>query len=165
MIPKVLTTQIGSAIMKMELAEENRIESSLEISTYLARLKYALSSNHVKIQFLQDRKLDNLRDEKYTNRFTVADLFPKEDPVVALHRELASLGVENYVETVKDKRYPKRSEMRVFGKTYFDDQVYIKIRVELIKPSSAGIGDHVFIMSFHYAERAFKDSDFQYRKN
>ena len=70
---------------------------------------------------------------KHTNQFTVADLFPDENPVSALKRELQTLSVEEYMQTVKDLRYPKRSEMREFGKVYDGKgEVYIKIRVELL---------------------------------
>ena len=36
---------------------------------------------------------------------------------------------EKRIETVKDRRFIKRSEMRVFGKNYNSNDVYIKIRV------------------------------------
>lgn len=55
--------------------------------------------------------------EKYTNRFTIANLFPNENPIDALRRELLILQTEDYIRTVKDLRFPKRSEMREFGKT------------------------------------------------
>lgn len=53
--------------------------------------------------------------------------------------------------------------MREFGKVYNGkDDVYIKIRVELL-------GMHgnttTFVMSFHFAERAFIPEMFPYRKN
>ncbi|MBK5262783.1 MAG: hypothetical protein JJE17_09480 [Peptostreptococcaceae bacterium] len=57
---------------------KKRIEKKLDVSTYLARLKYVLNSGKAKIQFQQDRLVDNLRDPIYTNRYTIADLFPKE---------------------------------------------------------------------------------------
>ena len=90
-------------------------------------------------------------------------LFPNENPVDALKRELLSLNVENYMQTVKDFRFPKRREMREFGKTYNGtDDVYIKIRVELL-----GIYGQTttFIMSFHFAEKAFTPEMYPYRKN
>lgn len=77
--------------------------------------------------------------------------------------------MEEYIETVKDQRFPKRSDMRVFGRKYSGKDVYIKIRVELVKTSNCmknGSGDnYIFVMSFHYSEEAFTDSDFPYRKN
>ena len=90
-------------------------------------------------------------------------LFPNENPMEALKRELLSLNIENYMRTVKDLRFPKRSEMREFGKVYNGtDDVYIKIRVELL-----GIYGQTttFVMSFHFAERAFTPKMFPYRKN
>ena len=135
--------------------ETKRIEQRLEVDTYLERLKYSITSSHVELRFQQERRVDSQRDERFTNRFTVADLFPDEDPVKALKRELVELKLENYIETVKDTRFPHKSEMRVFGKRYGAD-VYIKFRVDMIN------GNIVFVMSFHYAEYPFSESDFPY---
>lgn len=140
------------------------IESKLEVSTYVDRLKYALASNQAKIQFQEQRRVDEARDEKYTNRFTVADLFEDEDPVIALKRELSNIVVEDYIETVKDLRYPKRSDMRVFGKTYNKEDVYIKIRVELLKTTLGATEDFIFVMYFHYSTENFDKDTFPYGK-
>lgn len=138
-----------------------RIETEDEIKAYVARMKYALNTN-AKITFQINRKVDEERDIKYTNRYTIAELFPDDNPKDVLRRELLALSVKDYQYTVKDDRYPKRSEMRVFGKTYNDDDVYIKIRVELM--STADCGEHsVFVMSFHFSEIPFSKDDFPYR--
>ena len=50
--------------------------------------------------------------------------------------------------------------MRVFGRKYGDD-VYIKIRAELLKSDSGK--DEIYVMSFHYAEWAFTERDFPYK--
>ena len=139
-----------------------RIESELEIKAYIQDLRFALS-NGAKIDFQVKRRVDDNRDEKYTNQYTVNTLFPDENPVDALKRELLSLSVEDYLQTVKDLRFPKKSEMREFGKVYNGkDDVYIKIRVELL-----GIYGQTttFVMSFHFAERAFTPEMFPYKKN
>jgi len=163
MIPKYLTIRNGSVIMKQtDVTEEKQIESKFEVITYLDRLKYALQTDHARIQFQQTRHVDQRRNEKFTNRYTVSKLFPQEDPVEALKRELLLLDVADYIETVKDTRYTQRSEMRVFGKKYSGEDVFIKIRVELFKASAAGTENAVFVMSFHYAEEDFVESDFPY---
>ena len=138
-----------------------RIESELDVRAYLQNLKYALDHG-AKITFQEERLVDQRRDQRYTNRFTVADLFPDENPVVALKRELQKLTVEEYMQTVKDLRFPKRSEMREFGKVYDGKgDVYIKIRVELLSE----YGNHTtFVMSFHYATIPFTFEMFHYRK-
>ena len=144
--------------------ENKRIETKQEVKTYLAKLKYAIN-NGAKIFFQANRKVDDDRDEKHTNSYTVATLFPDEDPVDALKNELLSLSVEEYLCTVKDLQFPNRSEMRVFGRKYtsFED-VYIKIRVELIAETS--YGSHMtFVMSFHFAEFPFGEDDFPFKKN
>ena len=138
-----------------------RIESELEVKTYIQDLKFALN-NGAQINFQAKRRVDENREEKYTNQYTINTLFPNENPVDAIKRELLTLSVEDYMQTVKDMRFPKRSEMRVFGKVYNGtDDVYIKIRVELL-----GIYGNTttFVMSFHYAERAFMPEMFPYRK-
>ena len=138
-----------------------RIESELEVKAYIQDLKYALN-NGAKIDFKAKRLIDEKRDEKYTNQYTVNKLFPNENPVVALKRELLTLSVEDYMRTVKDTRFPKRSEMREFGKVYNGtEDVYIKIRVELL-----GLYGNTttFVMSFHFAEKPFTPEMFPYKK-
>ena len=143
--------------------EVSRIESELEVRTYLQNMRYALD-NGATLSFQIDRRVDADRNLKHTNRYTVNELFPDENPQVALKRELKKLSVEDYLRTVKDTRFPKRSEMREFGKVYNgQDEIYIKVRVELL--SSSAFGDHtVFVMSFHYAEKPFSEEYFPYKK-
>ena len=149
---------------EMDLAEETkaRIETELEVKAYIQDLKYALN-NGAQIDFQVRRRIDEDRDERFTNQYTVNKLFPDENPVDALKRELLTLTVEDYMQTVKDLRFPKRSEMREFGKVYNgNEDVYIKVRVELL-----GLYGNTttFIMSFHFAEKAFTPDMFPYRKN
>lgn len=141
--------------------ETSRIESELEITSYLQDLKYALDHG-AKINFQIDRNVDKKRKETFTNRYTVYSLFPDEDPKIALRRELMTLTKEEYIKTVKDLKFPNRSEMREFGKVYNgNEDVYIKVRVELL----GAYGEHtMFVMSFHYAETPFDPSMFPYRK-
>ena len=139
-----------------------RIESELEIKSYIQNLRFALN-NGAKIDFQAKRFVDEKRDEKYTNQYTVNRLFPDENPVDALKRELLTVTVEDYMQTVKDIRFPKRSEMREFGKVYNGtEDVYIKIRVELLGMYG---NTTTFVMSFHFAEKAFTPEMFPYKKN
>ena len=145
------------------MAEETkaRIESELEVKAYIQDLKFSLN-NGAQIDFQVKRVVDEKRDEKYTNQYTVNRLFPDENPVDALKRELLTLSVEDYMRTVKDTRFPKRSEMREFGKVYNGtEDVYIKIRVELL-----GLYGNTttFVMSFHFEEKAFTPEMFPYKK-
>lgn len=139
---------------------KSRIESEQEVRSYLQDLKYALEHN-AQITFQEIRHVDRERHIRYTNSYTVATLFPDEDPINVLRRELKTLKVEEYIRTVSDLRFPKRSEMREFGKVYNGtDDVYIKIRVELLEI----YGRHTaFIMSFHFAAKTFTPDMFPYR--
>lgn len=141
--------------------KEYRIESRGDIETYLARLQYALTTG-AEIKFQMERQVDTNRDEKYTNKYTMALLFPDENPEDALRRELKKLTVKDYLRTCKDTRFPNRSEMREFGKLYnHKDEIYIKIRVELLDGRSYG-GHTTFVMSFHFAEKPFAEEIFPY---
>lgn len=146
------------------MAEETkaRIESELEVKAYIQDLKFALN-NGAQIDFQAKRLVDEKRDEKYTNQYTVNKLFPDENPVDVLKRELLTLSVEDYMQTVKDTRFPKRSEMREFGKVYNGtEDVYIKIRVGLL-----GLYGNTttFVMSFHFARRHLLQKCSLIRKN
>ena len=120
-------------------------------------------NNGAKIEFQETRFVDEDRDERYTNQYNVNALFPNENPVDVLRRELLKLSISDYMRTVKDTRFPKRSEMREFGKVYNGkDEVYIKIRVELLGMYGNAT---TFVMSFHFAEKPFAPDVFPYRKN
>ena len=125
-------------------------------------MKFALN-NGAKINFQARRRVDDNRDEKHTNQYTVNTLFPDENPADVLKRELLTLTVEDYMQTVRDLRFPKRSEMREFGKVYNGrDDVYIKIRVELLGMYG---NTTAFVMSFHFAVKAFTPDMFPYKRN
>ena len=146
-----------------DLTEElnARVESELEVKTYIQNLRFALN-NGAKINFQVKRRVDDNREERYTNEYTVNTLFSDENPVTALKRELLKLTEQDYMRTVKDLRFPKRSEMREFGRVYNgNEDVYIKIRVELLGMYGATT---TFVMSFHFAEKAFTHEMFPYRK-
>ena len=138
-----------------------RIESELEVKAYLQSLQYALN-NGAEIKFQIKRYVDTKRDERYTNQYTISTLFPDENPVDVLKKELLTLSVEEYMQTVKDIRFPNKSEMREFGRVYNgNEDVYIKIRVELLGMYG---NNTTFVMSFHFAEKAFTPEMFPYRK-
>lgn len=138
-----------------------RIESELEVKSYIQNLRFALN-NGAKIDFQAKRLIDEKREEKYTNQYTVNKLFPDENPVDALKRKLLTLTVEDHMQTVKDIKFPNRSEMREFGKVYNGtEDVYIKIRVELLGMYG---NTTTFVMSFHFAEKSFTSEMFPYKK-
>lgn len=139
----------------------SRIETELEVKSYLQNLRYALSHG-AKIDIQFKRRVDEERDIRYTNEYAINKLFPNENPIAAIKRELLSLTEQEYIRTIKDVRFPKRSEMREFGKVYNkNEDVYIKIRVEILgmygEPTT-------FIMSFHFAESPLVLELFPYKK-
>ena len=95
-----------------------------EVEAYLAKLRYALADKNTSIQFVEQRFVDVNRSKKYSNAFTVAKLFPDKPAEKILRDELASLRAEEYIETVKDTRFSKKSEICVFGRKYIEEDVY-----------------------------------------
>lgn len=144
----------------MTTNSKNRIESEIEVALYLKDLVSALHHDKVRIKIQMSSYANRDRDERYTNRFTINNLFPNEDIPTALKRELKLVEIENYIETVVDREFPTKLEFRVFGK-YYDDYVYIKMRVEQE-------GEHknnplVYLISFHYAMYKYHQNDFPYK--
>ena len=147
-------------------------EEMLVIGEKAFRSKQIYEWLHVKLadDFDEMTNLSKALREKLKKNYEIRKVkmidhqISKEDPTEVLKRELRTLTVSNYMRTVKDIKYPKRSEMREFGKTYDGtEDVYIKVRIEMLDQNS--FGKHtVFIMSFHFAVKAFKPEDFPYRK-
>jgi len=65
--------------MVSQTTENKRKESKQEVQTYLDRLKYAIQSNTAKLTFQKYRNIDNNRNSRYTNRYTMGHLFSDED--------------------------------------------------------------------------------------
>ncbi len=72
---------------------DSRTESRQEVETYIARLKCALKTDSAKIKFQKNRRVDRNRDKRYTNAYTIARLFPKQNPNEVLKKELAKLMI------------------------------------------------------------------------
>ena len=55
---------------------KSRIESEIEVKSYIQNLKYALNKG-AKLEFQAKRLVDEKRDEKYTNQYTV-DVYKRQ---------------------------------------------------------------------------------------
>ena len=75
----------------MVVETKSRIESELEVRSYLQDLRYALEHG-AKLTFQEERQVDQNRDQRYTNKFTIAELFPDENPVTARKRASTADG-------------------------------------------------------------------------
>lgn len=137
-----------------------RIAHEEEVDAYLAKMRVALDQGaQLNIQLI--RNVDNNRDERYTNRYTIGDLFPNDDPKVVLKNELKSLCKAEYIRTVDDLRCPSHGEFWEFGRVYPQGDVYIKTRVCCFDSNAAG-RHTIFVMSFHYAEVPLSKETFPY---
>ena len=139
------------------MSEQQLVYTKDEVETYLVRSKYAIEDKHSRFIIQELREVDKNRNIRYTNQYTVSQLFPDDNPVDVLKKEIASLTVRNYMHSLKDTRFKNRSDFYVFAKKY-DEYVYIKIRVELISQTGA----YIYVMSFHYSDKLIDDSCFPY---
>ena len=68
LIPKILHIDSRGVIVKRKSWHENkRIEERPAVMAYLDKIKYALASGQVRINFQHERRVDQQRDIKYTN--------------------------------------------------------------------------------------------------
>lgn len=70
--------------------------------------------------FQIERVVDTRRDAHFTNKFTIGDLFPDEDPIGALCHELKVLTVREYIKTVRDIRSSLRQTLGVTQQVFSD---------------------------------------------
>lgn len=157
MTPKLLNFNDRGVIMGAPKDEHTKVpKSESEVEAYLAKLQYALQDKYTLIDFVKDRYADRNRSIVFTNAYTIAELFPDDPPEKVLREELACLKVQDYIETVKDKNFPKRSALWVFGKRYNGRDVYIKFRVEIIQRN------HILVLSFHFSTIPFTEMFFPF---
>ena len=139
----------------------SRIESEQEVKAYIQDLKFALN-NGARIDFQARRKVDEKREERYTNQYTVEAFISEWEPIRGIEKRTVDTFCGRIYENGKRSRFPGRKEMREFGKVYNGkDDVYIKIRVELFGMYGNAT---TFVMSFHFAEKPFTAEMFPYRR-
>ncbi len=97
----------------MSMETRSRIELEQEVKAYIQDLKFALN-NGARIDFQARRKVDEKREERYTNQYTVE----------ALKRELLTLSVEEYMRTVKDLAFPGEKKCGNLEKSIMGKMTY-----------------------------------------
>lgn len=140
--------------------ERNEKETEAEINAFISNVRYCIESDDCQISVKSERRSEQNKDIKFTNRYAMGKLFPDEDPSDSMRRELIKLTKRNYIETLEDLDFPDRSKLRVFGKMY-DADVYIKFRAELLSKKAYG-ANMIFVLSFHYAQYPFDGDTFPY---
>ena len=123
------------------------------IENFLSEMKSILCNPNFNIEkdfyFMRDREKDDPNDE-YSNRNTMLALNYDSSDIV---RELRTLSVHEYVESMVDTVSKDLSFWHIFGRKIQNKDVYIKVR---IKQRNNG-KDFVFCISFHFARRIITD--------
>ena len=96
-------------IPKEKNMNECRIETKEEIEAYLAKLRYALEHG-AELTIQMERKVDNDREIQYTNRYTIADLFPNENPYDAIKRAAFVMSFHYAMHPFEVEMFPYRKQ-------------------------------------------------------
>src|SRR5690625_4872863 len=94
----------------MSKNSSTRIEQKFVVEHFINEVKEALLNDSTQLSTEQKRE----EDEAELHENIMSILFPNEDETTVLKRELANLTSEDYLETLKDKKFPNKSETRVF---------------------------------------------------
>lgn len=150
----------GRCNVKMSKKNSSRIEQKFVVEHFLTEMKEALSSESAQLYSQHHRKEDEA--EMHENIMSI--LFPNEDETAVLKRELTDLTMEDYIETLKDKKFPNKSETRIFAKQFNGDYVFLHVRIELLEDPETGDTHQGLITSLHFCETELPMSDFPYKK-
>ena len=144
----------------MSKKNSSRNEQKFVVEHFLTEMKEALSSESAQLYSQHHRK----EDEAELHENIMSILFPNENETAVLKRELTGLTTEDYIETLKDKKFPNKSETRVFAKQYNGEFVYMHVRVEMLEQEETGEPEQGLITSLHFCESELEVTDFPYKK-
>ena len=68
------------------MSEQQLVYTKDEVETYLVRSKYAIEDKHSRFIIQELREVDKNRNIRYTNQYTVSQLFPDDNPVDLLKK-------------------------------------------------------------------------------
>jgi hypothetical protein len=120
------------------------IEKDTQVEEFLVKVRTILSSKDFDINKHLDIQISPIPDTAgYKNFVTLADLGYDS---VDIKNELLSITLQDYSETMFDKREVTTPLFRVFSKYVNNKEVYIKIKLK------GNADSQVFCISFHYAE-------------
>lgn len=140
-----------------------RIEQKFVVEHFISEVKEALLNDSTQLSTEQKRE----EDEAELHENIMSILFPNEDETTVLKRELANLTSEDYLETLKDKKFPNKSETRVFAKKYDEDYIFLHVRMETLVQSESDETVKALIMSLHFRDEdddEIEIADFPYKE-
>jgi len=120
------------------------VEKEYKIKLFLKNVIYLLNDDACNFIFMEKRVSENQKEKEFTNESTLNYLeYDREDA----KKEIISLTVEEYVESVEDNNPNFNNDsFKVFVKNIKDINVYIKIKIRDIENKI------VVCVSFHKAE-------------
>lgn len=124
--------------------ENAYIDTRSNVEQHLQELRTLIVQKDCQLDILP-RKRDEKEDDFYTTENTLLELGYHSEEV---RRELGTLEVSDYLESMKDDKHTDNQDFRVFGKEIQGYQVYIKEKIRASKK--------IFCVSFHFARFPLK---------
>jgi len=119
--------------------EENWQESIEDVRFFLKKVHTFLASDTCQLDIQRRRRSENPSNSNSTIN-TLHNLNYNTGDVI---NEILSLNVENYKETLKDKKRQDNNHYRVFVKVIDGREIYMKFKICNV--------NRIHLMSFHYA--------------
>ena len=120
------------------------IEKDTQVEEFLIKVKSILSSNDFNINEHLDVQISPIPGTAgFKNFITLMDLDYDNTDIM---NDLLSITLQDYSETMFDKRDVTSPMFRVFSKYINNREIYIKIKIR------DNANSQVFCISFHYSE-------------
>lgn len=108
----------------------HRIEQKFVVQHFIEQLRETLRNEALELFIQNEEEQDQEVDAEDLDQNALSVLFPNQDAAVVLTQGMRELAIGDYLETVKDKRFPNKSERRVFVKTIADQLLSVSVRLE-----------------------------------
>jgi len=108
----------------------HRIEQKFVVQHFIEQLRETLRNEALELFIQNEEEQDQEVDAEDLDQNALSVLFPNQDAAIVLTQGMRELAIGDYLETVKDKRFPNKSERRVFVKTIADQLLSVSVRLE-----------------------------------
>lgn len=135
----------------------HRIEQKFVVKHFIDQLHETLENEALELFIQNEEEQDQEVDAEDLDQNALSVLFPNQDATELLMQAMRQIAIGDYLETVKDKRFPDKSERRVFVKTIADQLLAVSVRLE----SDLA---HVFVEVSVIEESDVAEADFPFKK-
>lgn len=126
------------------------LQESIEaVKHFLKKIQNFLTNDTCQLDIQRRRRNKNPNDPNSTINTLLSLNYDEED----VKNEILSLTIEDYIETVKDKKKVDGKHYRIFRKKIKGREIYIKLKICDV--------NRIHLISFHYANWGMKDRPYE----